>query len=420
MEDLRLCRACGVEKQLTEFGINFSYKDNISPKCRKCVRDKVSLREDLKITLQKRTFIGEDLLRCTRCKVIKQKESFHKDSSKVLGYDYVCKHCVNQEHYLKQLKILEKEIERSIDSFEGEIWKDIPGYEGYYMASTMGRIMSMPRLSINNDGVKYLVRKKILSDKARTFGYTSVVLRKDGEGITYRVHRLITLTFLGESDLVVDHINSVRHDNRLENLRYCTPRENTHYASEKRETLSKYVGVSYIKNGKKWVASLHIKGKGYTVGLFATELEAHKAYQQALYDWENFEQVPDYEVRIPKSSCKGVSYHISNKKWEVRIKINKIGYPLGSYDTEVEACEARYKAESEYKEQGILPHYINPKHTSKYKHVHWKEANKKWQIHLPAKGENKKKYGGLFNTEEEAVERVRGYLGLNTIEELLR
>lgn len=416
----RLCRACGLKKELEEYGLNSSYKDNISPKCRKCVRENVKMREDLKILLPKRAFIEESLLECTRCQAIKHKDDFHKDSSKTLGYDYNCKSCVNNEHYIKQLSILEKEVAKNIPNLEGEIWREIPDYEGHYMASTMGRIMSLPRLVLNEDGVRHLVRKRILSDKARTWGYTSVVLRKDGKGTTYRAHRLIAKTFLGESDLVVDHINSVRHDNRLENLRYCTHRENTHYASEKSNSISEYVGVSYLKNGKRWIASISIKGKGYTVGLFDNEIEAHEAYQKALHDWQTLEKLPDYQVRVPKSSCKGVSYHKSNKKWEVRIKIDKIGYPLGSYNTEEEACEARNKAELEYKEKGTLPHYINPKHTSKYKHVHWKEANKKWQIHLPSKGENKKKYGGLYDTEEEAVEKVRKYLGLKTIEELLR
>lgn len=44
---------------------------------------------------------------------------------------------------------------------------------------------------------------------------------------TYRVHRLVMKLFKGESDLTVDHINGIKHDNRLCNLQYVTTEENT-------------------------------------------------------------------------------------------------------------------------------------------------------------------------------------------------
>jgi hypothetical protein len=402
------CRACLEEKKLHEFGVNSSYKDGVSPRCKTCVNNNVKITAS--IVLPKRTFIDDEFLKCTSCACIKHKDAYYKDKTAPLGYEYKCKLCKNKASYEKQLEEFKKESAKIIDCLEGEVWKDIPDYEGYYMASNMGRLMSLPRLVDNKFGTKHLVRKKILSAEPRTFGYVSAVLRKEGVGISYRVHRLIIKTFLGESDLVVDHINGIRHDNRLENLRYCTHRENSKYSSEKMETLSKYVGVSYIKNGCKWVASISIKGKGYTVGLFETEIEAHNAYQKALYEWETFKKIPDYKVHTPYSSCKGVSYHIGNNKWECSITINKTRYNLGSYLTEEEACQARSEVETNYKEYNILPHYVNPKLTSNYKYVHWKESNRKWQITLPKTGNSPKKYGGVFETEEGAMEAVLKFL----------
>lgn len=413
MEEKKICRACGVKKELSNYGVNNSYKDGISPKCKCCVNNNVKM--SIVTTLPKRSFIDNDFLQCTKCSIIKHKDEYYKDSSKKLGYEYVCKSCVKEDNYKQQLLVLEQEVNKIIPDLEGEIWKDIPNYEGYYQASNFGRIKSLPRFIVDKNGVLNIIKKKILSDKARTQGYVSVVLRKEGVGITYRAHRLITLTFLGESDLVVDHINGIRHDNRLENLRYCTHRENSKYSSEKMNTLSRYVGVSYIKNGSKWVASISINGKGYTIGLFETEIEAHNAYQEALYEWETFKKVPDYKVHTPYSSCKGVSYHIGNKKWECSITINKTRYNLGSYLTEEDACKARSEAEINYKEYNILPHYVNPKLTSKYRYVHWKESNKKWQITLPKTEISSKRYGGVFETEEEAKEAVVKFLKDNNL-----
>lgn len=58
------------------------------------------------------------------------------------------------------------------------------------------------------------------------------------------------------------------------------------------------------------------------------------------------------------------------------------------------------------------------KHLSKYKHVSWKEPNKKWQAYSPRTIKTKSKYLGIYSTEEEASEAVRKYLNLT--EKLLR
>lgn len=297
-----------------------------------------------------------------------------------------------------------------------EIWKDIPGYEGYYMASNMGRIMSLPRVTVSKLGHQRNVKRTILSDFTNGNEYISIILRKDGKATSFRAHRLVMKAFHGDSELIIDHINGQRNDNRLSNLRYCTHRENSHFSFEKIKGSSKYIGVSFVNSGNLWRASIRIKSKPYTIGLFKTEIEAHNAYQKALKDWEEDGLVPDYEVRVPNSKYVGVSFHTSNKKWIASIKINKKHYNLGGYQTEEEAYEARNSAEKDYKERNIIPNFVNPKLTSKYQNVH-KKKNGKWQATL-LKSDNP--YGGLFNTEDEAAERVREHLGLTSIKELLR
>ena len=88
-----------------------------------------------------------------------------------------------------------------------EIWKKIPGYEGLYWASSMGRVR-------NAKGVV----KRLQQDKK---GYPRLNLCKHGKVKCFRVHRLVAMAFLTGSreHLEVDHINRDRSDSRAENLR---------------------------------------------------------------------------------------------------------------------------------------------------------------------------------------------------------
>ncbi len=74
----------------------------------------------------------------------------------------------------------------------------------------------------------------------------------------------------------IDHINGVRDDNRLSNLRVVTQRQNQqNRATHRKGRLS---GTTYLKKIKKWVAQIQIDGKQKHIGCFCTELEAHEAY----------------------------------------------------------------------------------------------------------------------------------------------
>ena len=81
-----------------------------------------------------------------------------------------------------------------------EIWKNIPGYEGIYQCSNLGRIKSL-----GNDRSR---KEKILKQFINENGYYNLILWKNGKTKTYKVHQLVCIVFLSHdknSNLVVDH-----------------------------------------------------------------------------------------------------------------------------------------------------------------------------------------------------------------------
>lgn len=104
------------------------------------------------------------------------------------------------------------------------------------------------------------------------------------EGIKYRLHRLIWIHFYGPipDGMMIDHKNQDRNDNRLENMRLATTRQNAANMSKLvKPTSSQYKGVCWYKPSKKWISRITINGKDTHLGYFASEVEAAKAYNVA-------------------------------------------------------------------------------------------------------------------------------------------
>ena len=110
-----------------------------------------------------------------------------------------------------------------------EIWKDIPGYEGLYQASTLGNIRSLDKIVPKwNKPYKRKVKGKILKKNLINGGYLAISLHKNKEQKSYKISRLIAKTFIPNPNNKpeVNHINSIRTDDRVSNLEWCTRSEN--------------------------------------------------------------------------------------------------------------------------------------------------------------------------------------------------
>lgn len=118
-----------------------------------------------------------------------------------------------------------------------EVWKDIPGFEGYYEASTLGYIRSKERLvKYKKDGVR-IMKSHILKPKIMNKGYYEVILSKNNKQHSYRLHRLIATTFIPNPNNLpyINHIDENKLNNSVSNLEWCTPKYNNdaHYGKNK-------------------------------------------------------------------------------------------------------------------------------------------------------------------------------------------
>ncbi len=227
-----------------------------------------------------------------------------------------------------------------------EVWKDIPNYEGYYQASNLGRVKSLDRTIFDKNGHKRFYKSRIIKGSINKDGYKKTKLVKDRVKKTLTIPQIIAITFLGHTPngntLVVDHLNGNKIDDRVENLRIVTTRENATkcYRSDRENLSSKHHGVSWNSRNSRWIAQIRANGVYVYLGLFINELDASDAYQSALSKIEDGSFNPnDYKPRF-SSDYKGVFFHKGKRRWMSRISINGYRKHLGSFHTELEAHHA--------------------------------------------------------------------------------
>ena len=141
---------------------------------------------------------------------------------------------------------------------------------------------------LDYDPEKGIFRWKIQPRYTRiNIGDIAGTLRPDGyiiiriNGKNYLAHRFAWFYMTGQWPLnQIDHINQIKNDNRISNLRDLTHQENSFNRGEQKNNTSGFKGVSEIPSGK-WKAQIQVNGKKIYLGLFNTREAASMAYQKA-------------------------------------------------------------------------------------------------------------------------------------------
>lgn len=104
-----------------------------------------------------------------------------------------------------------------------ESWRDVPGYEGFYEVSNLGRV--------RNSRTRHVLKNTATQYRGGSYRY-SVSLCKRGKQSTKKVHRLVAMAFIpnegGKRE--VNHIDGNPLNNYAENLEWCTGSENMEHA----------------------------------------------------------------------------------------------------------------------------------------------------------------------------------------------
>jgi len=117
--------------------------------------------------------------------------------------------------------------------------------------------------------------KGLIADNKSVKGYLTLHINYK----QYRSHRVVWFYHYGEWPKgQIDHINGIRDDNRIENLRVCTNRQNSQ--NRIRHKSGKLVGVHYHKASKKFKVEVYLNGKKVYLGLYLSEEAGHKVYIQ--------------------------------------------------------------------------------------------------------------------------------------------
>lgn len=191
-----------------------------------------------------------------------------------------------------------------------EVWKDIKGYEGLYQISNYGRVKSLERLIKKFCG-NYTIKEKILKQSKNADGYLQVSLfQKKNVSKTYRVHRLVAEAFISnhENKSIVDHINGERTDNRVENLRWVSQKENINNPITLGRMSKSKIGTKLSEEVKEIIKLTHSK-----------PILQYDMYGNFIREWESASQA-GRELGIDSTSirevCNGNYRHAGFYVWK--------------------------------------------------------------------------------------------------------
>jgi hypothetical protein len=180
-----------------------------------------------------------------------------------------------------------------MQNLENEEWRDVPGYEGLYQVSDMGRVKSLPKEWVAGKGVVRKHDGKILKPKINEKGYLKITFCNNGKMKYFEMQQIVAMAFLNHipcgHKVIVDHRDENPSNNKLENLQLLTQRGNTLRIKKGKGYSSDFKGVCWHKQMSKWHSRIEINKKTVSLGLFTEEKHASKAYQLAVANLDKYD-----------------------------------------------------------------------------------------------------------------------------------
>jgi hypothetical protein len=187
-----------------------------------------------------------------------------------------------------------------------ETWRDVQGYEGLYMVSNLGNVKALPRFH-NNNGCGYMQKERIMLQGKRG-RYPRVTLRKDGIAKDMSVHRLVAMAFIPnpEKKPCVNHIDNNPENNCVDNLEWCTHRENALHAYRVANVCHGRKGKHHTQEVKEIISK---KGKGRIPPNAAFTVEEARDIKTRKQAGERRKAVyEDYKNKITKGGFENIWY----------------------------------------------------------------------------------------------------------------
>ena len=186
-----------------------------------------------------------------------------------------------------------------------EIWKAIPGYEGFYEASTHGNLRALDRIVVEKTTGKvkklkarYLTRHR-KQRNANQKEYYMACLCKDGKAAYHYFHTLIALTFIGPrpEGTEICHGDGNRLNNAVENLRYGTITENRWDSHKHKTDRSGWHKLS-VEDVEQIKVLCRTQAKRKIANMFGVT----RSVVNAISDWDRWEKTraklpePEYHI----------------------------------------------------------------------------------------------------------------------------
>lgn len=179
-------------------------------------------------------------------------------------------------------------LKNTIQGYNTMLNHDINHYDHYRKLSLLIYWKDgMPYWNCNHSSK---ARKDQIAGCIHGTGYRVFCSSINNNRVTIKAHRLRWFMAHGKLPKYLDHINRIKDDNRLENLRPCTASQNSRNCPAQKNRLSGYRGVTVVNRKSPYRAQIRIGIHTISLGSFENEIDAAKAYDKALirYDLQEF------------------------------------------------------------------------------------------------------------------------------------